>query len=143
MLLSDENLGILEVNMTTQKSSKEYTVRIMASFEAAHNLREYHGKLEPLHGHSWKVEVFAKRAGLDHEGMAMDFIELQDALNPLIKSFKHAYINEVPPFDKINPSAENIATWIFEELSKKFKDHPCQISKVTVWEGPEYSASVS
>lgn len=121
---------------------KKYTVRIEATFEAAHNLREYHGKPEPLHGHSWKVEVFAKRNGLDHEGMAMDFIELKNALDPLVKPFCHAYINEVPPFHKINPSAENIATWIYEDLSKKFAHHPCKIEKVTVWEGPQYSATV-
>jgi 6-pyruvoyltetrahydropterin/6-carboxytetrahydropterin synthase len=120
---------------------KNYTVRVEATFEAAHNLREYHGKPEPLHGHSWKVEVFAKRKGLDHEGMAIDFIELKDTLDPLIKPFKHSYINEVPPFDKINPSTENIASWIYDELSKKLKNHPCQIEKVTVWEGPNYSAT--
>lgn len=121
---------------------KIYTIRIEATFEAAHNLREYHGKPEPLHGHSWKVEVFAKRKGLDNEGMAMDFIELRDALDPLIKPFKHAYINDIAPFDKINSSAENIATWILDQLGKKLKDHSCQIQKVTVWEGPDYSASV-
>jgi 6-pyruvoyltetrahydropterin/6-carboxytetrahydropterin synthase len=120
---------------------KIYTVRAEATFEAAHNLREYHGKPELLHGHSWKVEVFAVRKGLDHEGMAIDFIELKEALDPLIKPFKHAYINDVAPFDKVNPSAENIASWIYDELSKKFKNHPCQIEKVIVWEGPQYSAS--
>lgn len=124
-----------------KKDTKHYTVRVEATFEAAHNLREYHGQPEPLHGHSWKVEVFAKRKGLDHEGMAIDFIELKDAVDFLIKPFKHAYINEVSPFDKVNPSAENIASWIHDELSKKFKDHPCQIEKATVWEGPHYSAT--
>ncbi|MBI1870909.1 MAG: 6-carboxytetrahydropterin synthase [Chlamydiae bacterium] len=128
--------------MRDRTKKKSYTIRIEATFEAAHNLREYHGAPEPLHGHSWKVEVLGKRKGLDHEGMAMDFIELKDALDPLIKPFKHAYINEVSPFDKVNPSAENIATWIFDQLKGKFKDHPCQIEKVTVWEGPDYSASV-
>lgn len=124
------------------KISKNYTVRIEATFEAAHNLREYHGSPEPLHGHSWKVEVFASRKGLDLEGMAMDFIELRNALEPLVKPFDHAYINNIRPFDRLNPSSENMAAWIYDQLSAKFSHHPCQIQKVTVWEGPQYSASV-
>ncbi len=124
------------------KNTKKYTIHIETLFESAHNLREYHGVPEPLHGHTWKAEVFAERCGLDHEDMAIDFLELRSALDTLIKPFEHKYINDIAPFDKINPSTENIATWIFEELKKKFEGHPAQIKRVRIWEGPQYSASV-
>lgn len=123
-------------------SSKTYTVRIEAAFEAAHNLREYHGKPEPLHGHSWKVEVFVSAEQLDGEGMVADFLDLQAALAPVIKPFEHAYINEVAPFDRLNPSAENLAAWIHDQLTGRFKKPGCRIERVTVWEGPKYSATV-
>jgi 6-pyruvoyltetrahydropterin/6-carboxytetrahydropterin synthase len=123
-------------------TAKKYTIQVQAIFEAAHNLRQYHGAPEPIHGHTWKVEVFLTRGGLDHEGMAVDFLEVKAALDPLIQPFDHRFINEIPPFDKISPSTENIAAWIFDELNKKFVSSPCKLQKVTLWEGPNYSASV-
>ena len=124
--------------MTT---NKKFTIQVQAIFEAAHHLRQYHGVPEPIHGHTWKVEVFLIRDGLDHEGMAIDFLEVKAALDPLIQPFDHHYINEIPPFDKVNPSTENIASWIFDELNKKFPTSACKLQKVTLREGPNYSAS--
>ena len=123
-------------------TEKIYTIRVEKQFEAAHNLREYHGAPEPLHGHTWKAEVEFERIGLDHEGMAIDFLEVQESLDQLTQPFEHHYINELPPFDTVNPSAENIAAWLFDELSKKFASHPAKVKKVIIWEGPRYSAEV-
>ena len=93
-----------------------YRARIEAFFEAAHNLRLYRGKPEPLHGHSWKVEVEVEAQKLDGEGMAMDFVELREALQALVNQVHYKYINEVRPFTDVAPSAENLARWFFDGL---------------------------
>ncbi len=118
-----------------------YKVKVEAFFEAAHNLRSYHGKPEPLHGHSWKVEVEVETALLDSEGMALDFVELQQAVSTLAKRLDYTYINEVPPFTDMNPSAENIARWFFGELASTFQKRGMKIKEIRVWEGRHSSAA--
>ncbi len=118
-----------------------YRVRIEGFFEAAHNLRSYKGKPEPLHGHSWKVEVEMEAPKLDGEGMAFDFVELEDALKKLTGRLNYTYINEVPPFMDIAPSAENIARWMHDELFSVVTKGGCSIVEVRVWEGRHSSAA--
>ena len=122
---------------------QRYRVRVEAFFEAAHNLRSYHGAPEPLHGHSWKVEVEIESDRLDEEGMAFDFVEIRDALNALTKKLDYTYINEIPPFTDMTPSAENIARWFYHELIPTIAKENCRLVEVRVWEGRHASAAYS
>ena len=123
--------------------SETFVIRVEARFEAAHNLREYHGKPEPLHGHSWKVEAKFKTNSLDHEDIGIDYVHVEKKIRELAKKFDHRYVNEIPPFDKINPTSENIARWFFGELNRPEVRQNAQLLEVIVWEGPEAYVSYS
>ena len=86
-----------------------YSLKVESSFSSAHNLRAYKGKCEELHGHNWKVEAAAESRDLDKIGMVMDFKLIKDELNRILDRFDHKYLNKLKPFDKINPTSENIA----------------------------------
>jgi len=120
-----------------------YELKITTDFSAAHNLRGYQGKCENLHGHNWKVEVWVTAEKLDELGMLMDFKELKAATNDLLDTLDHKYLNEVPPFDEINTTAENIARYIFEKLSEKLNDGNARVAKVRAWESDNAAASYS
>jgi len=115
-----------------------FTVRVEARFEAAHFLREYRGISEPLHGHSYKVEaeLAARGGGVDDDAIAVDFVSAKRKLELLAKQLDYGCINDVPPFDKVNPSAENIAEWFHRELSVAVSDENAIVTAVTIWEGP-------
>lgn len=127
--------------MTSRAERPGYTVRIEARFESAHFLWSYRGIQEPLHGHSYKVEAVlsGETGGLDQDDLAVDFVSSRDSLAALARSLDYKCINDVPPFDRINPSAENIARWFHEELSSKLQGD--RVVSVTVWEGPFNSAT--
>ena len=120
-----------------------FTVRVEARFESAHFLREYRGISEPLHGHSYKVEadLAARGGGIDSDAIAVDFVSAKRKLEQLAKSLDYACINDVPPFDRINPSAENIAEWFHRELSSAVADEDAIVTAVTIWEGPVNSVT--
>ena len=117
-----------------------YEVAIDKKFSSAHFLRQYHGKDEPLHGHNWKVLVEFLGADLvKPEEYLVDFVEMSDVLGKIISKIDYTHINTVPPFDKLNPSAENVARWIYDEFVRLSPNaRPC---KVTVWETEECCAS--
>ncbi len=114
-----------------------YKISVEQHFDAAHALRGYEGKCESLHGHRFKVVVKVKASKLDDIGLAYDFIELKGKLKAILEQFDHTSLNDVPPFDKINPSSENIASTIYNELKPELKDAPVTLSSVEVWESPE------
>ena len=118
--------------------SGKFTVKVEARFEAAHFLREYRGISEPLHGHSYKVEaeLAARSGGVDQDAIAVDFVSAKAKLEVLAKKLDYGCINDVPPFDGINPSAENIAAWFHRELSASVEDESAIVTAVTIWEGP-------
>jgi 6-pyruvoyltetrahydropterin/6-carboxytetrahydropterin synthase len=120
-----------------------FTVRVSATFEAAHFLREYRGISEPLHGHSYKVEAdLASRAGgVDADAIAVDFVSARRKLEALAKTLDYGCINDVPPFDRINPSAENIAEWFARELGGAVAADDSVVQAVTIWEGPVNSVT--
>lgn len=126
---------------------EKFVIRVEARFEAAHNLREYYGKPEPLHGHSWKVEVKIESPKLDKEAISVDYVKVKNALEALAKQLDYHYINEVTPFDKINPSSENIAKWFHDGMNQKKLLGKSKIQEVILWEGPfnyvSYSRSKS
>ncbi|HEX9943373.1 MAG TPA: 6-carboxytetrahydropterin synthase [Thermoanaerobaculia bacterium] len=116
-----------------------YLLRVTARFEAAHHLTSYKGAPEPSHGHSWRVEAALASSGLDAEGMAYDFVEVQAALRDLAARLDHRDINTVPPFDCASPTTERLAAWFFAGLAERLPAVP--LVEVTVWEGPDCSAT--
>ncbi|HCJ67350.1 MAG TPA: 6-carboxytetrahydropterin synthase QueD [Elusimicrobia bacterium] len=118
-----------------------FELSIQDHFSAAHNLRNYKGKCENLHGHNYRVQVFIRGEKLDKNGLLADFVELKKALKKVLDKLDHQYLNEVPPFTKLNPTAENIAKYIFEQLRYTLHVTRYTVSKVTVWESDTSSAS--
>jgi 6-pyruvoyltetrahydropterin/6-carboxytetrahydropterin synthase len=114
-----------------------YQITVEHHFDAAHALRGYKGKCEALHGHRFRVVVRVKATGLDDIGLAYDFTELKGKLKAILDRFDHTCLNDVPPFDKINPSSENIASTIYGELKSELKEAPVELVCVEVWESPE------
>ena len=121
----------------------QFSVRVEARFEAAHFLREYRGISEPLHGHSYKVEadLAAQSGGVDSDAIAVDFISAKQKLESLAKKLDYGCINDVPPFDRTNPSAENIAQWFHRQLSEAVASEKAIVRAITVWEGPVNSVT--
>ena len=89
--------------------SEKYTLTIHADFASAHTLRNYPGACSRMHGHNWKIEAEVEAELLDEVGMAIDFKKIKLSTRKLAKVLDHQYINDIPPFDKLNPTAENIA----------------------------------
>lgn len=116
-----------------------HTIKILTDFAAAHSLRDYPGDCANMHGHNWHLEISVS-GGLNESGMVMDFRTLKENTKTIIDRLDHKYINEVVPFDTLNPTAENIAKYIFEELDKKIqtiKTIPTKttfVKEVAVWE---------
>jgi 6-pyruvoyltetrahydropterin/6-carboxytetrahydropterin synthase len=119
-----------------------YQVSVEGHFDAAHFLRDYGGKCENLHGHRFKVVVNLKAAKLNKIGLAYDFVELKRHLGEVLARFDHTSLNDVPPFDKINPSSENIAATIYDQLKGRFSGG-VSLSGVEVWESPESRVTYS
>lgn len=118
-----------------------YKLRIITDFDAAHQLRGYKGKCENIHGHNWKVEVEVISETLNEIGLAIDFKELKSITETVISQLDHTFINEVPPFNEINPSSENIARWLYLLLREKIDKMPVRLHSVTVWESEHASAT--
>ena len=114
-----------------------YKISVEDHFDAAHALRGYKGKCETLHGHRFRVVVKVTASKLDDIGMAYDFTELKAKLKILLERFDHTTLNDISPFDKINPSSENIASTIYNEIKAALKEAPAELATVEVWESPE------
>ena len=114
-----------------------YTIAIEQHFDAAHFLRGYQGKCEALHGHRYKVVARITASKLDDIGMAYDFTLLKQHLGDIMSRFDHTCLNDVPPFDEINPSSENIAVTVYNELKPKLAGEPVTIASIEVWETPQ------
>lgn len=120
----------------------KYKVSVIRGFSAAHALRGYKGKCERLHGHNWKVKAVLAGNKLNKTGMLVDFTEIRAMLDAVIASLDHSYLDETAPFDKINPTAENIAAYIYGELAKKMPEG-AKVSEIEVWESDNSSATVT
>jgi len=120
-----------------------YEISVERHFDAAHFLRGYKGKCEALHGHRFRVVTRVAAPELDDIGLAYDFTELKQHVDSILARFDHTCLNDVPPFDEINPSSENVATTIYEELQTKLASAPLTISCVEVWESPQTGVTYS
>jgi len=120
-----------------------YEVKILSQFSAAHQLREHGGKCEQMHGHNWRVEVFVQGRELAEDGLLMDFHDIKAATKHVLEGIDHSFLNEVAPFDRINPSSENIARHIFESLSRTIDNDRVRVSRVAAWESDTACATYS
>ncbi len=118
-----------------------YELKVITQFAAAHQLRKFIGKCEKLHGHNWKVEVILRGEKLNNTGLLIDFKEVKEATDRILEELDHSFLNELPQFKDQNPSSENIAAYIFENLSSKLNNNQIKVSKVTAWESDSASAS--
>lgn len=117
-----------------------YELNVESQFSAAHNLRDYKGKCENLHGHNWKVRISVVAAELNPQGMALDFTVLKHNLDEVLSYLDHKYLNDVSPFDGINPTTENLARWISEKIAETLPEK-VYVKAVTVWESEKCSAT--
>jgi 6-pyruvoyltetrahydropterin/6-carboxytetrahydropterin synthase len=114
-----------------------YEVMIERDFSSAHQLRGYKGKCENLHGHNYKIEIYAKGEELNNIGLLIDFVDLKKAADEVTKYLDHRNLNELPPFDEeLNPSAENLARFILEYVNGSVGDERVQVYKVRCFETP-------
>ena len=120
-----------------------YQISVEQHFDAAHFLRGYQGKCEALHGHRFRVVVKITASEVDEIGLAYDFTVLKQQLGDILSRFDHTCLNDVPPFDKINPSSENIAATIYNELQPKLAGAPVSLLYVEVWESPQSGVAYS
>jgi 6-pyruvoyltetrahydropterin/6-carboxytetrahydropterin synthase len=113
-----------------------FEVMIERNFSSAHQLRGYRGKCENLHGHNYRIEIYARGRELDNIGLLIDFVELKAAADDVVQYLDHQNINELAPFDELQPSAENLAKYILERLNSQVGDERVQIFKVRCFETP-------
>ncbi len=118
-----------------------YELSVTSRFAAAHQLRNYKGRCENLHGHNWKIEAAVAVRELDEIGLGLDFGEIKAALHDVLEELDHKMLNELSMFQQENPSSENIARWIFESLSTRLNDDRVKVSRVTTWESDEARAT--
>jgi 6-pyruvoyltetrahydropterin/6-carboxytetrahydropterin synthase len=119
-----------------------FELTTIVDFEAAHRLADYPGKCCRLHGHNWRVEVTVAGTELDSLGMLIDFRDLKREVNKVIETLDHYYLNEIEPFRTVNPTAENIAKYVYRELAGHLHAaRGVQVRAVKVWESP-HSACV-
>lgn len=112
-----------------------YELSVKDHFDAAHSLRGYPGECAKLHGHTWDVEVTVEGETLDGIDILYDFKQLKIDLAAVLEPLDHAYLNDVPPFDVLSPTAENMARVVYEALETKV-DPVVRVKEVTVWESP-------
>ena len=120
-----------------------YRLTIQTSFAAAHNLLQYQGDCENLHGHNWKVDVTVAARELDKSGLGIDFKILKAETRRLLETLDHKYLNELPMFKGLSPSSENIARYLFEELGRTLNNENVTVTIVNVWESDFACASYS
>jgi len=113
-----------------------FEVSVDETFAAGHALRGYKGKCENVHGHNYRVRVTLQGDTLDSIGLLYDFVHLKQMIKDVIQTLDHRFMNEIPPFDTINPSAENIAKYFYEQAAQKLPKaaNRARLESVTVWE---------
>jgi len=111
-----------------------FEVTIIKSFSAAHRLAEIGGKCEELHGHNFKVEVTVGAPNLNSEGILIDFRLVKKWLKDILDKMDHQHLNDLPIFAGKNPSSENIAHYVYQEMQNKVKEAEVKVLRVKVWE---------
>jgi 6-pyruvoyltetrahydropterin/6-carboxytetrahydropterin synthase len=117
-----------------------YELKIITHFSAAHQLKEFEGACESLHGHNWKIEVYVSSETVDEAGVVIDFRALKKHVSAVVETLDHKFLNELEPFKEQNPSSENIARYVAEQLALQLKD-PVKVCRVTAWESDSACAT--
>ena len=120
-----------------------FVLKIVTDFASAHSLRDYPGDCSRLHGHNWQVEVMVSSQVLDESGIAIDFREIKKQTKAVVKRLDHQYLNEIEPFDVLNPTAENIAKYFFDEISILINNENVKVKEVLIWETPRSAVTYS
>ncbi len=111
-----------------------YQLKVVTDFASAHTLRDYPGACSRMHGHNWKVELEAVASRLDDIGMAVDFKVMKQAAREIAERLDHRYLNDLEPFKEINPTAENIAAYMYKEISALINSDAIKVTALTLWE---------
>jgi 6-pyruvoyltetrahydropterin/6-carboxytetrahydropterin synthase len=114
--------------------SSEYIVKFKTEFSAAHALRGYDGDCARIHGHNWKIEAEIRTLELNNLGLSIDFKIVKQHLRSIADIIEHQYLNDIEPFDELNPTAENIVSWFFDKLAPLIAKHNCDLIALTLWE---------
>jgi len=104
------------------------------TFAAAHSIRGHTGGCENLHGHNYRVRVVVEAEELDELGMVLDFADLKSALEEVVGPFDHRVLNDIPPFDSRNTTAELFSEYVFRQMSQRVDDGRVRVCRVEVWE---------
>ena len=120
-----------------------FEVAVEQGFASAHALRNYKGRCENVHGHNWKVRVVIEGEKLDQTGMLVDFLDVKSLMGEILDRIDHQFLNEIPPFDVVNPSAENIAEYFYQQMTGRLDGTPVpvRIREVKIWETEIQSAT--
>jgi 6-pyruvoyltetrahydropterin/6-carboxytetrahydropterin synthase len=111
-----------------------YKLTVKTEFASAHTLRDYPGACSRMHGHNWKVETEVVASALDAVGMGVDFKRIKAAANEVGDRLDHRYLNDLEPFDRINPTAENIAAYMYREIAARLNSDTVRVAAITLWE---------
>jgi 6-pyruvoyltetrahydropterin/6-carboxytetrahydropterin synthase len=119
-----------------------FQVSVEETFSSGHALRGYKGKCENVHGHNYRVQVSLEGPELDNIGLLVDFTHLKQIVREIIKRLDHQFINDLEPFTKVNPSAENLAKYFYDEVSGQLKTLPAgaRVTETVIWETDTSSA---
>ena len=118
-----------------------YTLTTIVEFSSAHTLVGHSGPCKKMHGHNWKVEVEITGDKLDKIGMVIDFKEIRKATNLIVDELDHEFLNNLEPFSEDNPTAENIARYIFTKLSEEFSNKNVKVNSIKLWETDKSAVS--
>jgi 6-pyruvoyltetrahydropterin/6-carboxytetrahydropterin synthase len=118
-----------------------YEITVEAVFSASHQLESAEGGTETLHGHNFRVEATVGARELDRLGLVMDFQELEALLEEVLTPYDHRHLNDLPPFDRLSPSTENLAKLFFIKIQERLTSPRVELRSVRVWEAPTYRAS--
>lgn len=115
-----------------------FEVSVEETFAAGHALRGYRGKCENVHGHNYRVQVTIEGERLDSAGLLVDFVEIKRVMHAVVDRLDHKFLNDLPPFDVQNPSAENMAKYFYDEISGRIGERnfevPVRVGQVKIWE---------
>jgi 6-pyruvoyltetrahydropterin/6-carboxytetrahydropterin synthase len=119
-----------------------FEVSVEETFAAGHALRNYRGKCENMHGHNYRVQLTFSGAELDTIGLLIDFVAVKKLMQTVVDRLDHQYLNDLAPFDALNPSAENMAKYFYDEVSRGLgQATPVKLGQVRVWETDTTSAT--
>ena len=114
--------------------AQQFVLKTLLDFASAHSLRGYPGDCAKLHGHNWKIEVQVSGDKLNKIGMVIDFKEIKRHAKEVVKELDHTFLNDHPNFKETNPTAENIAVYLFQEIQRRIASPEVTMHSITVWE---------